>query len=151
MAYFKETEVDKLKSLIGKTIRKVVYYHWDNLKSNDDYTSLDWIELIFTDQENVVIHHGEFSEGLELVSFDFETKKSELEGRFNGQISLARENATIDKFWLPSVVEKIKDVKLTEVNGQMSNHQIILRFSEDYEVEIVPDEEGMLVDFYEEI
>ena len=150
MGYLSSNCYEKIKALEGKKIRKVIYYQWKNLASDDDFKSLDWLEINLQDETKVVFHYGVDDDGIELVDFDFEVELNKIETEFKGQVTLIRENATLDKYWFPVLDKEIRKVKFSEKNGDKMNNQIIFEFSDNHQIEITTQEEGMGVDFYEE-
>jgi len=150
MGYLSKSSFEKLKDLEGKKIAKVVYYLWDNLKSEDDFKSLDWLSIKLNDGKTIILNYGENSDGLEVVDFDFEKERSDIESQFNNQITLIHENATLDVHWFPILDEKIRSVSFDVRKGDMMNDRVIFEFTDSHKIEIFKKEEGMGVDFYEE-
>ena len=150
MGFLSTNCYEKIKALEGKKIRKVVYYQWKNLASNDDFKSLDWLEINLQDDTKVVFHYGVDNDGIELVDFEFNVELNKIETEFKDQATLVRENATLEKYWFPVLDKEIREVKFSEKNGDKMNTQIIFEFSDNHQIEITTQEEGMGVDFYEE-
>ena len=150
MGFLSTNCYEKIKALEGKKIRKVIYYQWKNLASNDDFKSLDWLEINLQDDTKVVFHYGVDNDGIELVDFEFNVELNKIETEFKDQATLVRENATLEKYWFPVLDKEIREVKFSEKNGDKMNTQIIFEFSDNHQIEITTQEEGMGVDFYEE-
>jgi len=150
MGYLSSSCYEKIKNLEGKKIGKVVYYQWKNLASDDNFKSLDWIEINMQDETKIVLHYGVDNDGIELVDFDFDEELNKIETEFNNQATLVRENATLEIHWFPILNKEIRKVKVFEKNGNKLNNSIIFEFSDNHQVEISTQEEGMLVEFYEE-
>jgi hypothetical protein len=127
--------------LIGKKIRRVVYYFWHNVNSGEN-TSLDWVELTDHDKNILTLQRGENDDSIVAVDFDLEKEKMKLREQFNGSITIERYNATLDKFWFPILDDKIKAVK-------SSSESIIIDFGNDHQVEIAMAEDGLEIEFYE--
>jgi len=149
MGYLSSICSEKFKELEGKKIRRVVYYQWKNLASDDDFKSLDWIEIKFHDDTLIVLHYGVDNDGIELVDFDFEVELNKIETQFKGQATLERENATLDTHWFPILDTEIRNIKFSQLKSGTSNNQIIFDFTDDHKIEITTEEEGMGVEFYE--
>lgn len=67
--------MDLLEGIKGKTLRGVRYHEW----TSPDYSSLDWIELIFSDEKSVCLHLGAQEECVEvLAEFSPEAENREL-------------------------------------------------------------------------
>ncbi|MCK5823871.1 MAG: hypothetical protein KAG96_00500 [Ichthyobacteriaceae bacterium] len=142
---------EAISELKGKKIGKVVYYLWKNLASEDGFSSLDWIELRMQDDTLLSLNYGTENDGIEVKSVNFEEEKLKTETEFNGQATIIRENATLDKHWFPILDNEIKDVTFSEKNGELLNDKILLHFTDKHIIEISVQEEGMGVDFYEEV
>ncbi len=149
MGYLSSNCYEKIKNIEGKKIRKVVYYQWKNLASDDDFKSLDWLEINLQDETKIVFHYGVDDDGIELVDFDFEVELNKIETQFKGQVTLIRENATLDTHWFPILDTEIRNIEFSQIKGNNSNNQIILEFTDDHQIEISTKEEGMGVEFYE--
>ena len=150
MGYLSSSCYEKIKILEGKKIRRVVYYQWKNLASDDDFKSLDWLEINLQDETRVVFHYGVENDGIELVDFDFDVELNKIETEFKDQATLIRENATLDTHWFPILDTEINKIKFSQIKGDNTNNQIIFEFTDDHQIEISTQEEGMGVDFYEE-
>jgi len=150
MGYLSADSYKRLKELEGKKIRRVIYFQWKNLASDDNFKSLDWIEINLQDETKIVLHYGVDNDGIELVEFNFEDELNKIETQFKDQATLIRENATLDTHWFPILDTEIKKVNLNKIKGEYSNNQIVFNFSDDHQIEISIQEEGMGVEFYEE-
>ena len=150
MGYLSSNCYETIKELEGKKIGKVIYFQWKNLASDDDFKSLDWLEISLQDETKVVLHYGVDNDGIELVDFDFDTELNKIETEFKDQATLIRENATLETHWFPILDKEIRKVKVFEKNGNKLNDSIIFEFSDNHQVEISTQEEGMQVEFYEE-
>ncbi|MEN8138892.1 MAG: hypothetical protein ABFR62_10715 [Bacteroidota bacterium] len=149
MGYLSKRSFDELRSLEGRKIAKIVYYLWDNLQSDDDFKSLDWIGITLHDGTNTVLNYGVDNDGIEVVDFDFNEELNKIETQFKGQVTLIHENATLDRHWFPILDKVIKRVSFGREKGENGNSQIIFEFSDKHKIEIFTKEEGMGVDFFE--
>ena len=149
MGYLSSNCYEKIKGLEGKKIRRVIYFQWKNLASDDEFKSLDWLEIGMQDETRIVLHYGVENDGIEVVDFDFEEELNKIETEFKGQATLIRENATLDTHWFPILDTAIREIKFSQKKGENTNNQIIIEFSDDHQIEISTVEEGMEVDFYE--
>ena len=150
MGYLSSDCYETIKNLEGKKIGKVIYFQWKNLASDDDFKSLDWLEIDMQDDTKIVLHYGVDNDGIELVDFDFEEELTKIETEFKDQATLIRENATLETHWFPILDKEIRKIKLFEKNGNKLNDSIIFEFSDNHQIEISTQEEGMQVEFYEE-
>jgi hypothetical protein len=67
--------MDQLVSVTGKTLEKVLYHEW----TSDEYTALDWIQLLFSGEECVCFNTGSNDATIDVLdSFDPETEQKEL-------------------------------------------------------------------------
>jgi len=149
MGYLSSNCYEKIKELEGKKIRRVIYFQWKNLASDDEFKSLDWLEIGMQDETRIVLHYGVENDGIEVVEFNFEEELNKIETEFKGQATLIRENATLDTHWFPILDEAIREIKFSQKKGENTNNQIILVFTDNHQIEISTVEEGMEVDFYE--
>jgi|LGOV01.1.fsa_nt_gb hypothetical protein len=138
-----------IKQLEGNKIRRVVYYYWKNLISDDEFKSLDWVEIKLHDDTIITFHYGVDDDGIEVVDFNFEKELDKVEAQFQGQITLIRDNATLDKHWFPVLDTPIKNISFPKIGGNYQNSKIIFEFTDDHKVEIAIQEEGMEVEFFE--
>lgn len=150
MGYLSSDCYETIKNLEGKKIGKVIYFQWKNLASDDDFKSLDWLEIDMQDDTKIVLHYGVDNDGIELVDFDFEEELTKIVTEFKDQATLIRENATLETHWFPILDKEIRKIKLFEKNGNKLNDSIIFEFSDNHQIEISTQEEGMQVEFYEE-
>lgn len=151
MGFLSKNSQEKLKSIEGEKIRKVSYYYWENDNSEEGFRSLDWIEIKLHNDDSFVLNFGEESDGIELVEFSFEDEKEKIKTQFQGQIKLGYDNATLDEHWFPILDTAIAEVKFETKRGNVLNDRIILKFTDKHMVEIYTLDEGMKVDYYEEI
>lgn len=150
MGYLSKRSFEELSNLKGKKISKVVYFLWENLQSDDEFKSLDWLTISLQDGTKVVLNYGIDNDGIEVVDFDYEEEKNNIEIQFNNQVTLIHENATLDLHWFPILDKEIRSVHFDNKKGDNLNNRVILEFSDKHKIEIFIKEEGMGVDFYEE-
>lgn len=150
MGYLSSNCHIEIKALEGKKIRRVIYYQWKNLASDDNFKSLDWLEIGLQDDTKITFHYGVDNDGIELVDFDFDTELNKIETQFKDQATLVRENATLDKHWFPILDTEIAKVHFHKKGDDFLNNQFIFEFTDDHQIEISTIEEGMQVEFYEE-
>ena len=150
MGYLSNNCYETIKELEGKKIRRVVYFQWKNLASDEEFMSLDWIEITLQDETKIVLHYGVDNDGMELVDFDYDVELNKIETQFKDQATLIRENATLDTHWFPILDTEIRSIKFAENKGGKMNTQIIFDFSDEHKIEITTQEEGMGVEFFEE-
>ena len=145
---FSSQEKELLASFSGAQVRKVNYYFWDN-PSCQTYSSLDWIEIIFTDNRRLIFHFGEDSSRIEVDhQADFEEQDRLLRERFASRIRLSRENATLREHWIDALEMPLKRIHLPED----APGSIRLEWDENYQVDIFPAlTDGLDVEFYEDI
>ena len=83
--HFTDHQLKLLTSAEGKTLKKVVIYFWVNRFNPDAQVDLiDNVELMFTDDTNLVITCNEESTGIDIIedfSFDFSRSGSLLKLR----------------------------------------------------------------------
>ena len=59
--------MDLLESVIGKTLEKVLYHEWASV----EYTTLDWIQLLFSGGSSVCFNIGSDAETIDVLD-DFD-------------------------------------------------------------------------------
>ena len=151
MGFLSQNSFNKLKELEGQKIRKVSYFFWENDKSEEVFKSLDWLEIKLHDDRKYVLNYGEDSDGIELVDFSFDEEAEKIKTQFQGQIQLVYENATLDQHWFPILDTEISEISFDKRKGEILNDRVIIKFKEHHMIEIYTLDEGMKVDYYEEV
>lgn len=72
--------MDLLERIKGKTLEKVLYHEW----VSDEYSSLDWIQLVFPDKTGICFSLGNSEETLEVLDgFDPKSEQMRLNEMFD--------------------------------------------------------------------
>jgi len=73
--YFDLLQMELLDGVRGKVLSRVSYHEW----ASDEYTSLDWVELVFSDGSQICLHLGCGEPSVEVLGcFDPEKERAEM-------------------------------------------------------------------------
>jgi hypothetical protein len=131
-----------LSSLVGKKLRRVIYYYWHSVETSENI-SIDWVELTDHDKNIYTLQRSENDDNIICVDFDLEGKKEELHKRFGGSFTIERYNATLDKFWFPILDNNILSANLSRSGS------ILIDFGANHIIELSEAEEGIDIEFFE--
>ena len=151
--YFNLDDLKRFKALEGKTLLNVIYFVWINrVTENSPFVFIDKINIQFSDNTEIILWAGEESDALCFVdAFDFETENTMLKKEFEGKIVLKAHSANEDKFWKEVLNGEIKHIQLSKESEQYLSDAIILDFGQEKRLIAVSPEEGIIIDFFEDI
>lgn len=145
---------DSLKSFVaaeGKQVKVVICYLWHNAINKSDIVELiDSIEFGFTDNSRLTISSNMDNTGLEVIDFNFEAEKQELEKEYQGKIKMFAVNASPTKMWEDVVGKKLEAVQLTKDGSNYLCDSILLNFGEEKRTVSISPLDGLIIDFFEE-
>jgi len=76
--------MELLDGVRGKVLSRVSYHEW----ASDEYTSLDWVELVFSDGSQICLHLGCGEPSVEVLGcFDPEKERAEMFEMFGENVS----------------------------------------------------------------
>ncbi len=150
--YFSNESLARFVAAQGKTVEKVVCHLWqNNLNKNTPLEIIDNVELRFTDKQKLTISCNELGTGLEAIHFDYKTVARELETEFEGKIKLFAIDASTTKMWEDVIGKTLILVQTTKEADYYKADSVMLNFGEEKrEIAISPDD-GLIIDYYEDI
>jgi hypothetical protein len=97
--------MDLLERIKGKTPEKVLYHEW----VSDEYSSLDWIQLIFQDKTGICFSLGNSEETLEVLDgFNPKSEQMRLNEMFDaGKVTIRSTDCSDTRKWKNYTGEKI--------------------------------------------
>ena len=101
--------MELLDTIKGKTLEKVLYHEW----TSDECSFLDWIQLIFSDKNDISLSLGSIEETLEILE-GFDTKKEQmcLNEIFGvGKVLIRSSDCSGSRKWKNFTGEKITDYR----------------------------------------
>ena len=104
----------QLECVTGKTLEKVLYHEW----TSDEYTSLDWIQLLLSDQASVCFNTGSDDSTVDVLSsFDPEAEQKALFELFGERDVTVRTTDHSDtRKWKNYIGEKITGYQTEETD-----------------------------------
>jgi hypothetical protein len=118
--------MDPLESVTGKTLEKVLYHEW----TSPEYTSLDWIQLLFSDQTSVCFNIRSDDAALDVLpSFDPESEQKELFEMFGERdVTIKTSDHSDTRKWKTYIGEKITGCRTQETDdGLLKTVSLLFR------------------------
>jgi hypothetical protein len=117
--------MDPLETVTGKTLEKVLYHEW----TSPEYTSLDWIQLLFADNSCICFNIGnEDSDVVVLQYFDPEAEQKELFEMFGERdVAIKTTDHSDTRKWKAYLGEKVTGYK-TEETEDYHIKAVVLNF-----------------------
>jgi hypothetical protein len=152
MQHFTDNQLKLLTVAEGKTLKKVVIYFWVNRFNPDAQVDLiDNVELIFTDDTNLVITCNEESTGITVIAdFSFEEEKTELKQEFGDKIKMIPIDASATKMWVDVVGQTIEAFELSREDEQFLNDALIINFGTEKRSIGISPSDGLIIDYWED-
>lgn len=148
--YFTETALKQMLAAHDKTIEKVIIYLWQNLTDpNNSVELIDGIKLKFTDGESITFGCNETSEGLDVVQYNYQELKQQLETEFEGKIKLHALDAGKTKMWCDVLGKKLNSIQLTKHEQHYKSDSVLLNFEDEQRTISISPLDGLVADFYE--
>jgi len=105
--------MDALEKIRGKTLEKTLYHEW----VSDDLLTVDWIELVFSDDSKICFAFGGMEETMEIRStFDSEKEKIELYTLFEGKVTIRTQDHSTARKWKNFIGQKITGYEIEETD-----------------------------------
>ena len=143
-----------LKSFVAaeqKVIKTVICYLWHNAINKEEIVELIYgIEFAFADNSRLNLGSNNDNTGLEVIDFNFEAEKKNIENEYAGKIKLFAVNASFTKMWEEVIGKKLNTIQLTKQNENYLSDSILLNFGEERRIVSISPLDGLVIDFYEE-
>jgi hypothetical protein len=109
--------MDLLESVTGKTLEKVLYHEW----TSDEYTSLDWIQLLLSDKASVCFNIGRDEATVDVLDyFESEAEQKELFEMFGERdVTIKTSDHSDTRKWKNLLGEKITCYQTEETDGDL--------------------------------
>ena len=134
-----------------KQIKTVICYLWHNaINKNEIVELIDNIEFAFSDNSRLNVSNNADNTGLDVIDFNFESEKKEIENEYGGKIKLYAVNASPTKMWEDVIGKKLNAIQLTKENDNYLCDSILLNFGEEKRIVSASPLDGLVIDFYEE-
>ena len=153
MSHFTDHQLKLLTVAEGKTLKKVVIYFWVNRFNPDAQVDLiDNVELVFTDDTNLVITCNDESTGIDVIAdFSFEEEKVQLKQEFGDKIKMIPIDASTTKMWTDVIGETIEAFELSREDEQFLNDALIINFGTEKRSIGISQNDGLIIDYWEDI
>lgn len=150
---FSLQELKQFSAMEGKVLKEVIYYVWINrIHKSSPMVFIDKLQFIFSDDSFTTLTAGEESDALHFLDdFDPNAESEKLEEEFNGGIILKAHRATEDRFWSGLSGKTISSIRLTKQNNEYLADAVVFDLEGEFRLVGVSPEEGILIDFHEEI
>ena len=150
---FSINDLKRFSALEGKVLKDVIYYVWINrFPKSSPLVFIDKLQFIFADESVVTLTAGDQSDALYFLDdFDLKREAELLEQEFNGEITLKAHSAINDRFWAGLNDKKITSVRLSKQQNEYLADAVVFDLEGDLRLVGVSPEEGVLIDFYEDI
>jgi hypothetical protein len=104
--------MDLLESVTGKTLVKVLYHEWTSV----EYSTLDWIQLLFSDQSGICFNMGSDEGTIDVLDdFDPEAEQKELFEMFGERdVTIKTSDHSDTRKWKNYLGEKLTGYKTEE-------------------------------------
>ena len=150
-AYFSTEALKSFVAAEGKQVKTVICYLWHNaINKNEIVELIDNIEFAFSDNSRINVSNNMDNNGLDVIDFNFEEEKREIENEYKGKIKLFAVNASPTKMWEDVIGKKLIAVQLTKENDNYLCDSILLNFGEEKRTVSVSPLDGLIIDFWEE-
>lgn len=151
--FFSLDDLKRLKNIERKKITTVTYFVWINkIAENNPYVFIDKLKLEFNDGNEIILSAGEESDHLYFDdNFDFMSESENLKNEFEGKIILKEHSASNDKFWIDIIGKEIMNVQLSKDGDYYLADALIFDFGDEKRLIAISPEEGLIIDFHEEI
>ncbi|GAB4447289.1 MAG: hypothetical protein OHK0036_01330 [Bacteroidia bacterium] len=144
-----------LNNIQNKVLKSVVCYLWINqINPKQTIDVIDAIELIFENDEKIILSGNESQEGLCAIEYNFDEQKEFIEKEFQGKIRVFRVNASQTEMWKEVIDKKLIQVRLTKdknTNQYLCDEMIFEFENKEMRLIQVHPLDGIILDYYEEI
>lgn len=150
-AIFNDNSLKRFIDSEGKIVKSVICYLWqNNINPANVIELIDSIELFFFDETKLVIGSNDDATGLEVIDFNFEEQKREIEIEHKGKIKLYAVNASLTNMWQNITGKKLISVQITKEGDKYLSDSLLLNFENDKRIVAISPVDGIIIDFYEE-
>ena len=150
--YYTNEALARFIAAQGRLVNKVICHLWqNNFNPNNVFEIIDNVEIHFEDQQKITIGCNANGTGLDALEYDAKTIDKQLKEEFEGKIKLFQINASETKMWKDVIGKTLLQVRLTKDGEYYLADALILDFGEEKREIIINPEDGIIIDFYEEI
>jgi hypothetical protein len=116
--------MDLLEGVTGKTLEKVLYHEWASL----EYTTLDWIQMLFSDQSSLCFNIGGDDATIDVLDdFDPQAEQKELFEIFGERdITVKTSDHSDTRKWKNYLGEKVTGYKIEETDAGLLKSVFLL-------------------------
>jgi hypothetical protein len=150
--YFTTDALQKMLAVHGKTVENIIIYLWQNLTDpNNSVEIIDSLQLTFSDKSSITIGCNENSEGLDILNFNYQELKSQLEQEFQNKIKIHALNAGKTKMWTDIIGKTLESIQLTKQGDYYLADSLLLNFGEEKRTVALNPLDGLIIDYFEDI
>ena len=151
--YFTNEALARFIAAQGRNVAKVVCHLWqNNLNPSAPLEIIDNVELHFTDGNKITIGCNADGTALDAYEYDAKAVAKQLKEEFNDKIKLFAIDASTTGMWKDIIGKDLIMVRLTKDGEYYLADTLILDFGKEDKREITMNpEDGIIIDFYEEI
>ncbi len=145
--YFNIDALKKFQHAEGAKLASVFFHFWDNLPA--DYSFLSWLELVFDNDESLVIGLDEDQTGLNTPDFDIAVEIEKVM-ELGGQVEIRTEFMNDDALWSPLVGTELTEIGLIkEAENWYKSDQVLLKLQTGSLLIQADQEDGITVTSYQ--
>lgn len=150
-AYFDAESLKKLIAGEGRVVKGVNCFLWQNsINPNDVVELIDVFQIIFADGYKISLCSNADNNGMEVIEYDYEAEKSEIEKEHNGKIKVYGVTASGTKMWTDVIGLKLQSVQLTKEDTNYLCDSVVFNFGEERRIVSISPLDGLIIDFHEE-
>ncbi|MBK7309836.1 MAG: hypothetical protein IPI93_03355 [Sphingobacteriaceae bacterium] len=150
--YFTNEALAKMVLVQGKTLAQVVIILWQNaIDPNNSLEIIDSLQLRFTDGERITIGCNEIGDGLDIVEPNFQETKKQLDAEFGGKIKLHVLDASKTKMWDSIPGKILTSMRVTREEENFKADSLVLDFGDEGRTIAISPNDGLVIDYYEEV
>ncbi len=151
-AYFSNEALAKMVSTQGKILERVIIVLWQNaVDANNSVEIIDALQLRFAGDEKITIGCNENGDGLDIVDYQFQDTKKQLEEEFGGKIKLHALDAGSTKMWQDIKGKTLQGIRLTKEDGHYKADSLVLDFGDEGRTVGISPYDGLVIDYHEEV
>ncbi len=136
----------------GRVVQKVVCHLWqNNFNPANVFEIIDNVELHFNDGQKITIGCNDAGNGLDAMEYDPKVVAKHLRDEFDGKIKLFSIDASATSMWKDVIGKELRLVRLTKDGDFYVADAIMLDFGDEKREIMINPEDGIIIDFYEEI
>ncbi|MEI6020972.1 MAG: hypothetical protein WCR21_07570 [Bacteroidota bacterium] len=136
----------------GRTVQKVVCHLWqNNFNPSNVFEIIDNVELHFKDGQKITIGCNDAGNGLDAMEYDPKIVAKHLREEFDGKMKLFSIDASETSMWKDVIGKELRLVRLTKDGDFYVANTLMLDFGDEKREIMINPEDGIIIDFYEEI